>query len=99
MTTSQPFSCNTLAVAALVSGYIASATQPRKRATRARLGPMGGRTSGNRAWDPESRGSMAIIRRKVGGSSLVIPQRSAKSSKPIFWNSRAGASAALTRPA
>ena len=47
---------------------------------------------------PESRGSMAIIRRKVGGNSLVIPDFSAKSSKPSFWNSRAGASAVLTRP-
>ena len=48
---------------------------------------------------PESRGSIAIIRRKVGGSSLVRPICSARSSRPSFWNSRAGASAVLTRPA
>ena len=36
-------------MAALVSGNMASATQPRNSATRARLGPIGGRTSGRRA--------------------------------------------------
>ncbi len=35
-------------MAALVSGNMASATQPRKRATRARFGPTGGKTSGKR---------------------------------------------------
>ena len=44
-------------------------------------------------------GSIACIRRRVGGRSLVRPTCSARSSSPSFWSSRAGASAALTRPA
>ena len=54
-TTSQPFCWRTRAVAALVSGNMASATQPRKRATRARFGPIGGRTSGSRLAGPAER--------------------------------------------
>ncbi len=84
-------------MAALVSGYIASATQPRNSATRARFGPIGGRTSGSVPLGCNT-GSIACIRRSVGGSSRVNPTRSAQSSNPSRWSSRAGASAALTRP-
>ena len=60
-------------MAAVVSGYMASATQPRKRATRARFGPIGGRTSGSRPAPLDSRGSIASILRSVGGSSRSRP--------------------------
>ena len=77
---------------------MASATQPRNSATRARFGPIGGKTSGKRPPDPVSLGSIACIRRKVGGRSRVRPIRSAQSSKPMRCSSRAGASASLTLP-
>ena len=96
ITTSQPFCCSTRAVAALVSGNIASATQPVNNATRARWGPTAGRTSGNGPRNPLSLGSIACIRRRVGGSNLVRPTRSAQSIIPKLCSSRAGANAILT---
>ncbi len=99
MTTSQPFCCKTRAVAAFVSGNMASATQPRNSATRARFGPIGGKTSGNRPEPDESFGSIACNRRRLGGKSRVSPTLSAQSIAPKRCRSRAGASASLTRPA
>jgi hypothetical protein len=98
ITTSQSFCWRTRAVAELVSGNIASATHLRNSATRARLGPIAGSTSGSRADRPESFGGMACIRRKVGGRRRLKPDRSAQSRTPRRCKSRAGASAALTRP-
>ena len=57
-----------------------------------------GRTSGSVPCEPPSFGSIACMRRRVGGSRRVSPIRSAQSSSPSRCSSRAGASASLTRP-
>ncbi len=46
----------------------------------------------------ESLGSIACIRRKLGGNNRVSPTRSAQSRAPRRWSRRAGASAIFTRP-
>ena len=44
------------------------------------------RLPAERRCDPESLGSIACMRRSVGGKSFVSPIRSAQSSRPSFWS-------------
>ena len=71
--TSQPFCCNTRAVAQCVGRNIASATQPVKNATRARRLPIGRQKRRQRRTRTLRRRQHSTSRRSRGGNSRVSP--------------------------
>ena len=96
---SQPFCCKTRSVAQWVGRNMASATQPTKKATRARFRPTAGRNRGSFGPGFTGGGNSGIIRPKRPGISFSSPIRSARSNSPICCISRTGISSLRIRSA
>ncbi len=99
MKTSQPFCCKTRSVAQWVWRNMASATQPTKKATRARFRPTAGRNRGSLGPPFTGGGKSGTIRPSRPGISRNRPIRSARSNSPVCCANRTGRSSRRIRSA